>query len=336
MQRALALADKGRGCTSPNPMVGCVIVHNDEIIGEGYHQKYGDLHAEPNAVNSVSDKSLIAQSTVYVTLEPCAHYGKTPPCAELLARLVPRKVIIASVDTNPLVGGKGIQKMKDAGIEVLHGLMDEENRYLNRRFFTFMEKKRPYIILKWAQTADGFVARKNYDSKWISNEASRTRVHEWRAEEDGIMVATNTALYDNPSLNVRLAEGADPVRILLDRTLKVPLNFNFYNQQQKTLIYNELEEVVDGNTEKIKLNFSNDIIPQLLEDLYERKIQSVIVEGGSQLLNGFINTTLWDEARIFTSKNTFEEGIAAPSINTQAVFEEDIEGDKVHYFLNKD
>jgi diaminohydroxyphosphoribosylaminopyrimidine deaminase / 5-amino-6-(5-phosphoribosylamino)uracil reductase len=217
MKRALALAQKGEGNVSPNPMVGCVIVYKDQIIGEGYHQKYGEAHAEVNAINSVKDKSLISLSTIYVTLEPCSHTGKTPPCANLLLSYNPQKVIIASVDSNPLVGGKGIKLLLDNKIEVLTGLLNKENRFLNRRFFTIIEKQRPYIILKWAQTKDNFIARQNHDSKWISSQESRTLVHKWRSEEDSILVATNTALYDNPMLNVRLHEGKNPTRILLDK-----------------------------------------------------------------------------------------------------------------------
>lgn len=336
MKRALLLAEKGRGEVAPNPMVGCVIVYEGRVIGEGYHQKYGGPHAEPNAVNAVENKELLAHSTVYVTLEPCAHHGKTPPCAELLASVNPQKVVIGSVDSNPLVGGKGIKRLRDAGIEVITGVLDDENRSLNRRFFTFIEKKRPYIILKWAQTADGFVARANYDSKWISGEKSRKRVHEWRAQEAGIMVATNTALYDNPSLNVRMAEGNDPVRILLDRHLKVPVNFNFYDQSQDTLIYNGSEESTNENLHKIKIDFEGDVLTQVLEDLHKRKVESLIVEGGSRLLNSFIDRGLWDEARVFTAPTTFLEGISAPKLPVDSIYEESIDVDVLRYYRNNE
>lgn len=314
MRRALELAELGRGKVSPNPVVGCVIVKEDKIIGEGYHQKYGEAHAEVNAVNSVEDQTDIVGSTVYVTLEPCAHFGKTPPCANLLVDKKVGKVVIAAFDSNPLVGGKGIQILEEAGIEVETGLLQEEARWQNRRFFTQIEKKRPYVILKWAQTQDGFVARSDYSSKWISNSSSRRLVHQWRAEEDAIMVGKNTAKYDDPALNVRDWVGKNPLRLVIDSKLELSQSLKLFDQAVPTICYNTQKTEESGNLEFVKLKpgFSLD---QILEDLHNRNIQSLLVEGGSFLLNKFIELGLWDEARIFTSRNKFGEGIKAPLIS---------------------
>ena len=336
MQQALDLAIKGMGMVSPNPMVGCVIVHEGKVIGEGYHEKYGGLHAEPNAVNSVEDKNLIKDATVYVTLEPCAHFGKTPPCADLLASLKPKRVVICNNDPNPLVAGKGIQKLRDAGISVETGILEKEGRELNKRFFTFQEKKRPYIILKWAQTADGFIARENYDSKWISNEASRQLVHQWRTEEAGIMVGTNTALHDNPQLNVRHVTGKNPTRIVIDKTLRIPKDFHLFDQSQSTIIYNQVKTLEDNQNQFVQLDFSQNIIPQILSDLFDKKITSVIIEGGKQLLDGFIALNLWNEARVFIANTVFfKEGIEAPVVHKTLVSRQNIENDNLLVYTNQ-
>lgn len=334
MQRALELAALGRGTVSPNPMVGCVIVHDDHIMGEGWHQKYGQAHAEVNAVNAVQDKALLKESTVYVTLEPCAHHGKTPPCADLLVSHQVKRVVIGAFDTNPLVGGQGIERMRNAGIEVVTDVLEQECRALNARFFTAFEKQRPYVILKWAQTADGFVARKNYDSKWISNSKSRQMVHQWRAEEDSILLGPNTAKYDNPRLNVRGIEGRNPVRILVDSNLTVSNELNLFDGSQSTLVYNIQKNKVGENVEWIQLD-KEDFVSVLLKDLYARKVHSVIIEGGSGILNAFISQGLWDEARVFTSPTTFGEGIAAPVISGNKVKELDIVGDRLDIILNR-
>lgn len=311
MRRALELAESGRGKVSPNPMVGCVIVHEDKIIGEGYHQEYGKAHAEVNAVDSVKNQELLAEATVYVTLEPCAHVGKTPPCANLLVEKKVKKVVIAAFDTNPLVGGKGIQILKEAGIEVELGLLEKEARVQNKRFFTQIEKKRPYVILKWAQTADGFVARKDFSSKWITNASSRQLVHKWRAEEDAIMVGKNTAKYDDPALNVRDWVGKNPLRIVIDSKLELPNTLKLFDEAVPTLCFNTQKSEVRGTLVYVKLNPGFQV-KEMLEDLYRRNIQSVMVEGGSYLLNKFLTAELWDEARVFTSRNKFGSGIAAP------------------------
>ncbi|GAB2474961.1 bifunctional diaminohydroxyphosphoribosylaminopyrimidine deaminase/5-amino-6-(5-phosphoribosylamino)uracil reductase RibD [Algoriphagus taiwanensis] len=313
MRRALELAENGSGYVSPNPKVGCVIVHQDEIIGEGWHQHYGGPHAEVNAVDSVKFQDLLPESTVYVSLEPCAHWGKTPPCANLLVEKKVKKVVIAATDSNPLVGGKGIDILKNAGIEVETGVLEKEARWQNRRFFTQIEKNRPYVILKWAQTHDGFVARPNFDSKWISNSQSRQLVHQWRAEEDAILVGKNTARYDNPSLNVRDWVGKNPIRIVIDSQLELSSDLNLFDRTIQTLVFNTVLEKKEENLEWIQME---KITPKsILESLNHRKIQSLIVEGGSQVLNQFIQSELWDECRVFTSPTQFEGGIPAPKLN---------------------
>ena len=313
MRRALELAEWGRGYVSPNPMVGCVIVHDDRIIGEGWHREFGGPHAEVHAVNSVENQALLSESTVYVTLEPCAHWGKTPPCANLLVEKKVKKVIIAAVDSNPLVGGKGIEILKNAGIAVETGVLEEESRWQNRRFFTQIEKQRPYVILKWAQTQDGFIARENFDSKWISNSQSRQLVHKWRAEEDAILVGKNTAAYDNPRLDVRDWVGKNPIRVVLDSHLGLPKNLNLFDQSIPTLIFNTVKSESIENLEWIRLSEINPEV--ILKELHSRKIQSLIVEGGSQVLRQFIESGLWDEARVFTASAQFERGISSPILN---------------------
>lgn len=313
MRRALELAEWGLGYVSPNPIVGCVIVHQDRIIGEGWHRAYGGPHAEVHAINSVENQSLLPESTVYVTLEPCAHWGKTPPCANLLVEKKVKKVIIAAVDSNPLVGGKGIEILKNAGIAVETGVLEEEARWQNRRFFTQIEKQRPYVILKWAQTEDGLVARENFDSKWISNAQSRQLVHKWRAEEDAILVGKNTAAYDNPRLDVRDWVGKNPIRVVLDSHLGLPKNLNLFDQSIPTLIFNTVKSESIENLEWIRLSEINPEV--ILKELHSRKIQSLIVEGGSQVLSQFIESGLWDEARVFTASTRFDRGISAPILN---------------------
>ena len=322
MQRALDLAALGRGNVSPNPMVGCVIVHNDQIIGEGWHQRYGDWHAEVNAVNSVKPEfvSLLHESTVYVTLEPCAHFGKTPPCADLLVELKVKRVVICNEDPNPLVAGKGTQKLRDAGIEITTAVLKEEGRRLNARFFTYFEEKRPFVILKWAETADGFIADENKQPLTISCRQSRTISHQWRTEEDAILVGTNTALNDNPQLNARLWAGHSPIRIVLDRTLRLPRELHLFDNTQKTICYNAFSNETEGETTFVQINFDENFLKHLLQDLYDRKIQSVLVEGGSQLLQAFLNEGLFDEIRVFKSPNPIGKGTAAPLLPTGVRF----------------
>ncbi len=328
MRRALELASSGLAEVSPNPMVGCVVVHQDFIIGEGYHKVYGGPHAEPNAISNVEDQSLLEDATVYVTLEPCAHWGKTGPCAKLLIDKKVSKVVVGAIDSNPLVGGKGIQMLKDAGIEVVFGVMEKEVRFQNRRFFTRIEKKRPYIILKWAQTLDGFIARENFDSKWISNVYSRQLVHRWRSEEDAIMVGTNTAFYDDPKLNVREWVGKNPIRVVLDRNMRLKNDLFLFDQNQQTICYNQKLSEQNNLLDYVKLDIGFDI-EDVVEDLFRRKIQSIIIEGGSALLKNFIKKELWDEARVFAGRQMFQKGIPAPAVSGQLWQETDVMGDRL-------
>ncbi|MFZ5973334.1 MAG: bifunctional diaminohydroxyphosphoribosylaminopyrimidine deaminase/5-amino-6-(5-phosphoribosylamino)uracil reductase RibD [Bacteroidota bacterium] len=311
MQRSLDLAVLGTGSVSPNPRVGCVVVHEGKIIGEGWHRQYGGPHAEVNAIQSVSDASLLPFSTLYVNLEPCSHFGKTPPCADLLIEKKVKKVVVANLDSNPLVAGSGIKKMRAAGIEVITGVLEKQGRELNKRFFTFVEKQRPYIILKWAQTSDGFMAHENYESKWITGELARQRVHQWRSEEDAVLVGTRTAAHDNPQLNVRDWSGRNPTRVVLDRFLRLSEKLHLFDRSQPTLCYNVLKHEEHTHLKLIRVDEA-DFLPQVLHDLYRQKIQSVIVEGGPQTLLLFIQAGFWDEARIFISPRTFVKGIAAP------------------------
>lgn len=331
MQRALELAQLGIGFVSPNPRVGCVIVHDGKIIVEGWHKKYGEAHAEVNAVNSVADVSLLRESTVYVNLEPCSHFGKTPPCADLLIKHAVKKVVVANKDSNPLVAGEGVKKLREAGIDVTLGVLENEGRELNKRFFTAIEKQRPYIILKWAQTADGFVARKNYESKWISNELSRQWVHRWRSEEDAVLVGTKTATHDNPALTVRDWSGRNPTRIVIDRFLRLHDHLHLFDGKQKTLCYNVLRHEEKRNLSLIRIDEEN-FITQLVKDLSKQKIQSVMIEGGAQTLRLFIDLNLWDEARVFTSPRLFYEGISSPKLKGRLVALERIESDVLEIF----
>lgn len=333
IQRAMELGQLGLGHVSPNPLVGCVIIHDDAIIGEGWHQQYGAAHAEVNAINSVQNKSLLGQSTVYVNLEPCAHTGKTPPCSDLLVKSKVKRVVIANEDPNPLVNGKGIRKLLDANIEVALGVSAAAGSQLNRRFFTFMHNKRPFVILKWAQTADGFLARENFDSKWISNEYSRQLVHKWRAEEDAVLVGFNTAANDNPQLTVRDWKGRNPLRIVLDSQLQLNRSLHLFDQTQETICYNLLKNEELPNLTFIKVEKEN-WVDGLLTNLYERKIQSVIVEGGAKTLNLFLRTGQWDEARIFTSSKTFGNGIQAPVMVNAPDYNEEIQGDELKVYHN--
>ena len=331
MQRAIELAKLGIGQVSPNPRVGCVVVHNNKIIGEGWHKKFGEAHAEVNAVGSVENKSLLNESAVYVNLEPCSHFGKTPPCADLLIKHQVKKIVISNVDTNPLVGGNGIKKLKEAGIEIVTGVLEKQGRELNKRFFTFIERQRPYIILKWAQTADGFIAQKNFESKWISNEFSRTLVHQWRSEEDAVLVGTRTASHDNPSLTVREWSGRNPTRIVIDRFLRLNSHLHLFDKKTKTICYNVLKHEEHENLLFVRLD-ENNFISELLADLYKQKIQSIIIEGGAQTLQLFIDAKLWDEARIFTSSRSFGDGIPSPAFHGTLHSSQLVQNDRLDIF----
>ncbi|HOX82080.1 MAG TPA: bifunctional diaminohydroxyphosphoribosylaminopyrimidine deaminase/5-amino-6-(5-phosphoribosylamino)uracil reductase RibD [Chryseolinea sp.] len=331
MHRALELAALGRGMVSPNPMVGCVVVHNDHIIGEGFHRQYGGPHAEVNAIESVEDKSLLKESTLYVNLEPCSHEGKTPPCADLLIHHNVKKVVVSNLDSNPLVAGEGIKKLRTKGIKVITGVLEKEGREFNRRFFTYIEKQRPYIILKWAETADGFIARENFDSKWISNEHSRQLVHKWRTEEDAVLVGSKTTAHDNPKLNVRDWTGRNPTRIVIDRFLKLSDRLHLFDKSQKTICYNLIKHEEHPNLSLIRLDEEN-FLENMMRDLTKLKIQSIIIEGGAQTLSHFIETNLWDEARTFISQKTFTKGIQAPVLHGNLVSHESILNDTLKIY----
>lgn len=326
MRRALELATLGRGQVSPNPLVGCVIVHDGKIIGEGWHKKYGEAHAEVNAVNSVENPALLAESTVYVNLEPCSHFGKTPPCADMLIAHRVKKVVVANLDSNPLVSGSGVKKLRAAGVEVITGILDKEGHALNEAFFTYITLQRPFIVLKWAETADGFIARENYDSKWISHALSRQVVHQWRAELDAILVGSRTVAHDNPQLTVRDWSGRNPVRVVIDRFLRLDHKLRVFDGSQKTLRYNVLKHEEHPGLSYVRLD-ETDFLQLLIKDLHKQKIQSVLVEGGAHTLQHFIDAGMWDEARIFQSPRCFEKGIAAPVIHgrltTQRMLAED-------------
>ncbi len=331
MQRTFHLARLGIGAVSPNPRVGCVIVSDGEIIGEGWHHKYGEAHAEVNAIANVSDKNRLAGSTLYVNLEPCSHHGKTPPCSELLIEKGVKKVVISNLDTNPLVAGNGERKLKAAGIEVVTGVLEEEGRDLNKRFFTYHEKQRPYIILKWAQTADGFIAHSNYESKWISNEFSRQLVHKWRSEEDAVLVGTKTAAHDNPMLTVREWSGRNPVRLVIDRFLRLSENLNLFDKTTSTVCFNLLKDEEHPNLKLVRLDEVG-FIEQMLAYLHKQKIQSVIIEGGSQTLGFFIEPGWWDEARVFTSTQSFYKGIKAPLIQGELMLRKQVSTDVLEMY----
>lgn len=341
IDRCIQLAQNGLGRTYPNPMVGSVIVYNDRIIGEGWHHKAGEPHAEVNAVNSVKDKELLKKATIYVSLEPCSHYGKTPPCSNLIIDSGIKKVVIGTVDPFSEVAGKGIKKLMDAGCEVIVGIREDACRELNKRFFTFHTQKRPYIILKWAESEDGFISPVPQETAkrepvWITNRYSKQLVHKWRAEEEAILVGTNTAVSDNPKLNTRLWRGSHPVRIVLDRQLRIPEESYLFDDSIKTLVLTEKEpeERASENVIFEELNFNEKLPAQVCDILYRHEVQSVIIEGGLQTLQTFIEKGMWDEARIFTGKIQFKNGTPAPEISGNLISEEKIASDILKIYRN--
>lgn len=323
MTRAIQLAKNGLGTTAPNPAVGAVIVYDNKIIGEGYTSAYGGPHAEVNAIQSVTDTSLLKKSTLYVTLEPCSHFGKTPPCADLIIKYGIPKVVVGLLDPHEKVAGKGIQKLKDSGCEVLTGVLEKECREHHKRFLTFHIKKRPYIILKWAETSDGFIApskterKENPEPYWITNSNSRQMVHQWRAEEQGILVGTNTVLEDNPKLDVRHWDGKNPFRIVLDRSLKIEGNYTILDGSVPTLLLTEIADKSKyvAGIEYAVIDFSKDLAQKICSLLWEQNLTSVLIEGGSQTLQTFLDAKLWDEARIFTGNTSFNKGLKAPAFS---------------------
>ncbi len=332
MNRCIELARNGMGQAAPNPMVGAVVVHDGKIIGEGFHHAFGQVHAEVNAINKVIEngmEELLEKSTMYVNLEPCNHFGKTPPCTELIIRKKIPRVVTGCLDPFPRINGSGITRLKDAGIIVKTGILEKECLELNKRFITFHRHKRPYIILKYAQTSNHFLAPSGSGNRRISNDYTDILVHKWRSEESSIMVGTNTALIDNPLLTVRHWKGKNPLRIVIDRKCSLPENLNVFNAEAPTLVINEKVNRTDGSKEYIKTDFGNDLVDKVLQILYEKQVLSVLVEGGANLLSQFIEKKLWDEARIITSDKFFDDGIKSPEISGEIYESTSITGDSI-------
>lgn len=339
MKRCLQLAAIGRSTTAPNPMVGAVVVHKGKIIGEGYHTAYGYAHAEVEAIASVRNQELLKESTIYVNLEPCSHYGKTPPCASLIISKKIPSVVIGTYDPFPSVAGKGVEMLLNAGVKVKIGILEKECRDLNRYFFCFLEKRRPYIILKWAQTRDGFIDRIREEGTEakptpISNMITQMRVHKLRSEVQSILIGTNTAINDNPSLTVRNWRGIHPLRLIIDRKEKIPKDYKIFNDNVPTIVFCSTKSFKVNHIEYVPLNFEKEIIPQLLNNLYDRRIHSVLVEGGSYLLQKFINSGVWDEIQIEDSEILFGNGLAAPVLPIQEFEREEIGTSFMKLFKN--
>jgi len=337
MRRCLDLAALGAGNVAPNPMVGAVLVYNGKIIGEGYHQRYGEAHAEVNAINNAIEKGFaaaVSKSVIYVSLEPCAHFGKTPPCADLIIRYKIPKVVIGCRDPFKEVNGKGIEKLQAAGIEVVSGIMENECMEINRRFFTFHTKHRPYIILKWAQTENREIASLGTERLLITNEKTNRLVHKWRGEEAGILIGTNTALADNPELTTRLWPGNSPVRLVIDMNLRLPSSLKIFNSNTKTIVFNKIKHEQDGNILFYQITDDVSVVQQVVNALYHLKIQSLIVEGGALLLQSFIEENLWDEARVITNtKMKIENGLPAPQlVNAAESSADESTGDLINIF----
>lgn len=330
MKRCIELAENGLGMTYPNPVVGCVIIRNGRIISEGWHQKAGEAHAEVNAVNKIKDKEILKECEIYVSLEPCSHFGKTPPCSDMIVRYGFKRVIVGISDPNSKVNGQGIERMKNAGIEVKVGVLENECAELNKRFFCFHQNERPYIILKWAQTADGFMAAENHVQKWITNQYSKQLVHLWRSQEQSVLVGYNTAKIDNPQLNLRLWSGNQPVRAVIDRDLSLDLKLHLFDGSQQTIIFSEKQD--SSRPDVIQLKFDENLEESILEELYKSGLQSVIIEGGRITLDGFINKGLWDEARIFSSSESWVSGIKAPWIEGRLIEQKMIGSDSLKIF----
>jgi len=335
MHRCLELAAKGAGYVAPNPMVGAVLVHNDAIIGEGWHQQYGQAHAEVNCINDAianGNAQLLSSATIYVSLEPCAHFGKTPPCADLIIKHKIPNVVVGCRDPFPEVDGKGIEKLQSAGIDVTIGILEVDAKKLNKRFFTFHKQHRPYIVLKWAVTADGFIGDPS-KRLLISNEYSNRLVHRWRSEEAAILVGTNTALKDDPALTNRLWSGPSPTRLIIDRQLQLPKTLQVFDGAVPTIIFNTIKIEEANNLLYVKLEENPSLLPQLLQSCYKAGIQSILVEGGAQLLQSFINEKKWYEARIINSSIKAGSGIAAPILEN-AILQDQLEmtGDTINIY----
>ncbi len=333
MLRCIDLAVKGLGNVAPNPMVGCVIVREGKIIGEGFHQKLGQAHAEVNAINSVNDKALLKDATLYVSLEPCSHHGKTPPCADLIIKHQIPKVVVGSNDPNPLVAGNGIRKLKGAGVEVITNVLKAETDFMNRRFITYHTQKRPYIILKWAQSVDGFIAPNEPKQQWLTGGLSKKLVHQWRSEEQAILIGRKTLEIDNPILTTRLVEGKNPLRLVLAKDISRATKHKVFGDGQ-VWVFNANRNAQEGDIRFVQMDFVKDVPSQMLEYLWKNDIQSVIVEGGAATLSSFISAGLWDEARVFTAPVTLKEGKPAPVVKGTTLSEETIDKDKLQVVYN--
>lgn len=331
MKRCLELARLGMENVAPNPMVGCVIVHEGEIIGEGYHEKLGEAHAEVNAIASVSNPELLLNSSLYVNLEPCNHIGKTPACTDLILKSGIPEIVVGAIDVNKHVSGGGVESLRKHNRTVTMGVLERDCLELNKRFFTYHSSQRPYIILKWAQSKDGFIAPLGNEQRWITGEESKRLVHKWRTEEQAILVGTNTVVVDNPKLTARLWAGNNPIRITMDKSGRIPSDANIFNADARTIIYGaQVNQGVD-NVEYVSV----DQIDEILVDLHKRDILSVIVEGGQQLLNSFIDKGLWDEARVFSGPADFVDGLKAPELDIVAIDEEMLGADLLRFYVNK-
>ncbi|UKJ06018.1 bifunctional diaminohydroxyphosphoribosylaminopyrimidine deaminase/5-amino-6-(5-phosphoribosylamino)uracil reductase RibD [Solitalea lacus] len=340
IKRCIELAQTGQGNVSPNPMVGSVIVCDGKIIGEGFHEKFGQAHAEVNAINAVlkqysNASELLKQSTIYVSLEPCSHYGKTPPCADLIVKHQIPRVVVGCIDPFEKVSGKGIEKLKSHGIEVISGILEKDCLSLNKRFITSQKQKRPYIILKWAQTSNGYFAPKDGSQFWITGKRAMELVHKWRSEEDAILIGSRTALIDDPQLTVREWIGRNPIRVVVDKNLKLPSTLKLFDKSAKTIVYNEQKTKVFDNIYYNQLEF-NEYLPQfMMYQLYLQDIQSVIIEGGANLLNQFIKYNLWDEARIFTGDKVLTDGIVAPILSGKLISKVNVGNDELRIIFNE-
>lgn len=336
INRCIEISKKGISLASPNPSVGAVLVFGNRIIGEGYTSAFGGAHAEVNCIKSVleKDKKFISEAILYVSLEPCSHFGKTAPCSLLIIENGIKKVVIGSLDPNPLVAGKGIKMLQEKGIEIETGILKDACEFVNRRFYTFHKKKRPYIILKWAQTANGFFAPKDDRQFWITNKYSKQLVHKWRTEEMAILIGKETAKIDNPRLNARLYKGKNPIRIVIDQNLELKKDLNLFNQESKTIVFNSKKSAKNGLVDFIQIDFSENVEMQILNALYNKGINSVIIEGGAKTLNSFIENNLWDEVRILTGQNELEDGIFAPSIKGNSIQKYTLHKDNINLIIN--
>lgn len=336
MHRCLQLAKLGAGNVAPNPMVGAVLVYDERIIGEGYHQQYGAAHAEVNCIASIKEieKELIPGSTLYVSLEPCAHFGKTPPCADLIIKNKIKNVVIGCRDPFEEVNGKGIERLQAAGVNVIQGILENDCKELNKRFFTFHTIHRPYIILKWAQSINGKIAGTKSDRVFITNEFTNRLTHKWRSEEAAILVGTNTALMDDPELTNRLWVGNRPVRLVVDMDLKLPSSLKLFNQKARTVVFNNLIHEEIGNVSFYQVTEDVDLVHQIVNALYQSEIQSVIIEGGAKMLQSFIDEDLWDEARVITNNELIiDEGLDAPGLlHFLKIGQEKIFNDQIDFF----